>query len=92
MKGEFQKRLEKMKKDADYNDDYYPLEMESWVEEAKKEIYKTFYRGTSMDTRKALHKWFGKDDPKSPHVYSELELKKMAYGLPINVKEPSKTE
>lgn len=37
----------------------------SIIEEAKQEIWQTFYRGDSSDTRKVLHKWFGKEAKKS---------------------------
>lgn len=33
------------------------------INKAKKEIYATFYSGTSLETRKVLHKWFGDSLP-----------------------------
>ena len=59
------------------------------INEAKEDLF-DHWRRNLIHT--GLVKWLGVEDPKSSHVYSELELKKMAYGMPINTKEPTKTE
>jgi len=59
------------------------------IDEAKQDLFDYFRRGLIHE---GLVKWLGAEKPKPTHVYSELELKKMAYGLPVNIAETSKNE
>ena len=94
--GEFKKRLNR--KYTNYTTEppyqYYrgvhtTKAIETMIDEAKQDLFDCFRRGL---IHTGLVKWFGAEDSKPSRVYSELELKKMAYGIPIDTKETSKTE
>ena len=94
--GEFKKRIKAFRNNTTrlrvFSDEEATMIQDSIVlliDEMKQDLFDCFRRGL---IHTGLVKWFGDEDSKPSHVYSELELKKMAHGIPIDTKEPSKNE
>ena len=86
MTGELEKRIKGIKPTDFW---FFRKKILEVVAEAKHDLFDYWRRNL---IHMGLVEWFGAEDSKPSRVYSELELKKMAYGIPIDTKETSKTE